>query len=70
MLAKTTEKLSTNKLDISQRNYYLNCYKVFSSKWFISEELLPVLCLDVQFFNCLCNKSKDMKNINIKTTDN
>jgi hypothetical protein len=70
MLAKTTNKLSTNKLYISQSNYYLNCYKVSFSKWFISEELLPVLGLDVQFFNCLLNKSKEMKNINIKTTDN
>lgn len=61
ILYENQQRLSTNKQDVKQSIYYLNCYKVSFSKWFISKELLPVLGLDVQFFNCLYNKYKQMK---------
>lgn len=39
---------------------YLNCYKISSGEWFISEKLLPILRFNVQFFDCLKQKSKWM----------
>lgn len=45
------------KLDEFQTSTDLNGNKVLLSKWFISEKLLPVLRLDVEFFNCLIKKN-------------
>ena len=60
---KKNHSITRAKQESNEDIDYLNCYKVFSSEWFISKELFPVFGLDVQFFNRLWDKIKHIKDL-------